>query len=66
MVMIMTDIKNEINALEDEIINLRRTLHRHPEFAFCEFKTGEIIKDFLKNTILTIKTALQKRVSAPI
>ena len=28
LVMIMTDIKNEINSLEGEIINLRRTLHR--------------------------------------
>lgn len=60
LVMIMTDIKNEINALEEEIINLRRTLHRHPEFAFCEFKTGEIIKDFLKKHNIDYKDGIAK------
>lgn len=56
----MTDIKKEINALEGEIITLRRTLHRFPEFAFREFKTGEIIKNFLEKHNIEFKCGIAK------
>jgi amidohydrolase len=44
------DIKKEIQALESEVIQMRRDFHRHPELGFKEFRTSRIIKDYL-NTL---------------
>ena len=42
------DIKKEIKAIEQEVIDLRRDFHRHPELGFKEFRTSKIIKDYLE------------------
>lgn len=41
------NIKNEIVILKDELINLRRDFHQHPELGFEEFRTSAIIADYL-------------------
>lgn len=41
------DIKQEVKAIEQEVIELRRDFHRHPELGFEEFRTAGIIRDYL-------------------
>lgn len=40
-------IKEEVNLIKDEIISIRRHIHRFPELSFQEFKTTEYIKEKL-------------------
>ncbi len=42
------DIKKEVSAIEQEVIELRRDFHRHPELGFREFRTAEIIRNYLE------------------
>lgn len=42
------DIKKEIKSIEQEVIELRRDFHRHPELGFKEFRTSGIIKEYLE------------------
>jgi amidohydrolase len=42
------DLKNEIQNEREEIISLRRELHKIPELAFQEFKTSALISEKLK------------------
>lgn len=39
----MEDIKQIAEEIFDDIVNIRRTLHRNPELGFQEFKTAELI-----------------------
>ena len=43
----MGDIKRIADEIFEEMVALRRTLHRHPELGFCEFKTAELICKYL-------------------
>ncbi|MBP5750782.1 MAG: amidohydrolase [Firmicutes bacterium] len=43
------DLRQEIEALTPEIVEIRRDLHKHPETGFKEFRTSGIIKDYLKS-----------------
>lgn len=43
----MIDFKKEANLIKDELINIRRDLHEHPELGFEEVRTSKVIKDFL-------------------
>jgi amidohydrolase len=42
------NIKEEINNLKDELIQLRRDFHKHPELGFKEFRTSKIVADYLE------------------
>ncbi|SFC77956.1 M20 metallopeptidase family protein [Clostridium uliginosum] len=44
----MIDFNKEANAIKDELIEIRRDLHEHPEVGFEEVRTSEVIKSFLK------------------
>lgn len=39
----MEDIKLIAGEIFDEVVKIRRTLHRHPELGFQEYKTAELI-----------------------
>lgn len=52
------DLKNEIAALKDELIELRRDFHRHPELGLSEFRTAQIIEDYLKALGLEVRRCL--------
>lgn len=43
----MIDFKKEADLIKDELINIRRDLHEHPELGFEEVRTSKVIRDFL-------------------
>lgn len=44
----MIDFNKEANLIKDELIEIRRDLHEHPELGFEEVRTSKTIKEFLK------------------
>lgn len=42
------DIKQEIQALEKDLIQLRREIHMHPELGLQEFQTSGLVEQYLK------------------
>lgn len=45
----MVNFKEEANNIKEELITLRRELHKYPELGMEEVKTQKVIKTFLKN-----------------
>lgn len=54
------DIKKEIAVLKDELIELRRDFHKHPELGFEEFRTSQIIADYLEELGLEVQRNVAK------
>lgn len=48
-------VKEEIERLKAETIRIRRDLHRHPELGFEEYRTSDIIFDYLQNCGIDVK-----------
>ena len=44
----ISNLKQEIEAVTPEIVAIRRDIHQHAETGFQEFRTSKIIKDYLK------------------
>lgn len=42
------DIRQEIEALNGELVSLRRDFHQHPELGFEEFRTAQKVEDYLR------------------
>ena len=53
------DLKKEIAALQPELIELRRDFHRHPEIGKKEFRTAQIIEDYMKDLGLEVRRCLE-------
>ncbi|AOY75275.1 M20 metallopeptidase family protein [Clostridium formicaceticum] len=51
----MIDFKKEIQALEKELIDLRRDFHMHPELGYEEVRTSKIVYDYLHDLGLEVK-----------
>lgn len=47
-------IKEKINHLKDELIQLRRDFHKHPELGFKEYRTSKIVADYLEKCGLKV------------
>ena len=45
----MDRIRQRIEELNQEVINLRRDFHMHPELGFKEHRTAEVIETYLQN-----------------
>ena len=56
----MEAIDKRINELKDEVIELRRDIHMHPETAFEEFRTSELVYDYLSRLNLDVKKGINK------
>ncbi len=56
----MEEIKEEILALKDEVINLRRDIHMHPELGFEERRTSSLVASYLKNLGLEVQSGIAK------
>ena len=44
---VVVDFKREAENIKDQLINIRRDLHEHPETGFEEVRTSGVIKEFL-------------------
>lgn len=54
------DIKREITDLRDELIELRRDFHQHPELGFEEYRTGKIVGDYLEKLGIEVQRNVAK------
>ena len=50
----MDNLKKEIKSLEEELITLRRDFHMHPELGYEEFRTSQIVYDYLNELGLEV------------
>jgi amidohydrolase len=51
----MNDLKNDILELEEELITLRRDFHMHPELGYEEYRTSQIVFEYLSSLGLEVK-----------
>ena len=54
------NIKKKITSLKDELIELRRDFHKHPELGFEEHRTSKIIANYLEKCGLNVKRGVAK------
>jgi amidohydrolase len=54
----MDKIKEEILALKDEVINLRRDIHMHPEIGFEEKRTSSLVANYLQELGIEVHTGI--------
>ncbi|MFZ5909684.1 MAG: M20 metallopeptidase family protein [Chloroflexota bacterium] len=60
------DIRQEIESLNDELINLRRDFHQHPELGGEEFRTAQRVEGYLRNCGLTPRRVTPTGVAAAL
>ena len=49
---------NKAQALTDELVRLRRDIHRHPELGFQEFRTAALVADTLTELGIEVQTGI--------
>lgn len=52
------DLKAEIARLTPDLVSARRDFHRHPELAFQETRTAQVVADRLRKLGLDVKTGV--------
>lgn len=57
---IINKINDDIEKLSDELIDLRRDFHQHPELGFNEFRTSKKVADYLKAIGLEVETEIAR------
>ncbi|MGM0502624.1 MAG: M20 metallopeptidase family protein [Bacillota bacterium] len=62
----MEKIIDFINSIEEELIEIRRDLHRHPELGFAEYRTSRKVKNFLKGLDLEVEQLAKTGVVATL
>jgi amidohydrolase len=50
------DLKKEVDALASQIVAWRRDFHQHPEVAFSEKRTSEVIRKYLESLGLSVSS----------
>ncbi|MFO7819561.1 MAG: amidohydrolase [Halanaerobacter sp.] len=51
----MEKVFSFIEEMEEELISLRRDLHRHPELGFAEYRTSQKVIDYLSDLDLEVR-----------
>jgi len=51
----LDDLKEEVFSLTNELVRWRRDFHQHPEIAFEEKRTAEVIDNFLRELGLSVR-----------
>ena len=51
----MEDLRREVEGLREQLVSWRRDFHRHPEIAFQEKRTSEVIRQFLEGLGLPVE-----------
>lgn len=54
------EIMARATALQDQIVDWRRTIHRHPELSFTEVKTARLVHSVLQDLGIEAETAVAK------
>ncbi len=62
----MINFLKEAYNIKDELITIRRDIHKHPELGFQEERTSKLIKDFLTNEGIPYKESAKTGVCASI
>jgi len=52
----LTEIKNKVKEISEELVSWRRDFHRHPELGFEELRTSAVIREFLESLGLQVET----------
>ncbi len=50
------EIRKDIDAIQDQLIEWRRDFHRHPEIAFQEVRTASILRRFMEGLGISVRT----------
>ena len=53
-------IRSEVTAIADDIIAIRRDIHKYPELGFDEHRTSGLIAEHLKNLGFDVATGIAK------
>jgi amidohydrolase len=51
------ELKKEVETIEKNLVEWRRDFHRHPEVEFEERRTSQVIRKFLEDLGLSVRTA---------
>lgn len=62
----MISFFNEANNIKEELINIRRDIHEHPELGFKEERTSRLVKEFLENEGISYETVAKTGICAII
>lgn len=58
------ELKKQISQLQSELINLRRDFHKHPELGFAEYRTNQVVSEYLETCGLEVRTIAKTGVVA--
>ncbi len=53
-------VKEKIAEMQDWLVEIRRTIHRHPELGFEEIETSQLVSDWLERFGLRVERGLAK------
>ena len=53
-------LKEKIDGMKDWLVEIRRTIHRHPELGFEEVETSKLISEWLQKFGLEVKRGMAK------
>lgn len=54
----INQIKQKAEQMHDEVIHLRRELHKRAELSFCEYKTAAFVTEYLEKLGLSCRTGI--------
>lgn len=58
------ELEKQISQLQSELVNLRRDFHKHPELGFAEYRTNQVVSEYLEKCGLEVRTIAKTGVVA--